>query len=60
MKVRDVRPKLCLNVNCTNVIPILVEEIITYGHRAADLMRSESIKRQLKPLWGRLQDEIEQ
>ena len=33
---------------------------ITYGHRAADLMRSESIKRQLKPLWGRLQDEIEQ
>lgn len=32
---------------------------ITYGHRAADLMRSESIKRQLKPLWGRLQDEIE-
>lgn len=32
---------------------------ISYGHRAAIVMKSDAIKRQLKPLWSRLQDEIE-
>jgi RNA-directed DNA polymerase len=31
---------------------------ISYGHRAAKIMESESIKKQLKPLWNKLQDEI--
>ncbi len=32
---------------------------IRYGLRAAETMNSATIKRQLKPLWGRLQEEIE-
>lgn len=32
---------------------------ITYGYRAAKIMGSSSIKRQLKGLWQKLQDEIE-
>lgn len=32
---------------------------VTYGHRAATTMKSKAIKKQLKPLWGRLQDEID-
>src|SRR5690606_33553240 len=32
---------------------------ITYAHRAAKFMNSSAIKKQLKPLWGRLQEEIE-
>lgn len=32
---------------------------LSYGYRAAKIMNSKSIKRQLKPLWQRLQDEIE-
>lgn len=32
---------------------------VTYGHRAARIMESVAIKRQLKPLWGRLQKEID-
>ena len=32
---------------------------ISYGYRAANLMGSQAIKRQLKPLWARLQDEIQ-
>ncbi|MDN3554393.1 antiviral reverse transcriptase Drt2 [Halomonas maura] len=32
---------------------------ITYGHRAASKMNSIHIRRQLKPLWKRLQEEIE-
>lgn len=32
---------------------------IRYGLRAADKMNSKSIRRQLKPLWNRLQKEIE-
>ncbi len=31
---------------------------LSYGYRAAKIMDSKSIKRQLKPLWQRLQDEI--
>ncbi|WP_390340355.1 antiviral reverse transcriptase Drt2 [Vibrio harveyi] len=31
---------------------------LSYGYRAAKIMNSRSIKRQLKPLWQRLQDEI--
>jgi hypothetical protein len=31
---------------------------VRYGHRAATIMESSSIKKQLKPLWGRLKDEI--
>ncbi|MFT5547860.1 MAG: RNA-directed DNA polymerase [Rheinheimera aquimaris] len=31
---------------------------ITYGHRAAKIMQSQAIRKQLKPLWGRLQREI--
>ncbi|QID16298.1 hypothetical protein G3580_00850 [Nitrogeniibacter mangrovi] len=31
---------------------------IRYGYRAAEILDSNSIKRQLKPLWDRLQDEI--
>ena len=31
---------------------------ITYGLRAAQTLESKSIKRQLRPLWKRLQDEI--
>jgi hypothetical protein len=31
---------------------------IRYGHRAADEMNSNAIRKQLKPLWNRLQDEI--
>jgi RNA-directed DNA polymerase len=31
---------------------------ITYGHRAAKIMESETIKKQLKPLWNKLQNEI--
>lgn len=31
---------------------------ITYGLKAADIMKSKSIRRQLKPLWKELQDEI--
>jgi len=31
---------------------------IRYGHRAADTMGSKSIRRQLKPLWRRLNEEI--
>jgi RNA-directed DNA polymerase len=31
---------------------------IRYGHRAADIMESNAIRKQLKPLWNRLQDEI--
>lgn len=32
---------------------------IRYGIRAANIMNSKAIKKQLKPLWGRLIDEIE-
>ncbi len=32
---------------------------ISYGYRAAKIMDSKSIRKQLKPLWGRLLDEIE-
>jgi len=32
---------------------------ITYGHRAANEMKSKAIRKQLKPLWNRLIDEIE-
>ena len=32
---------------------------ITYGHRAANIMGSDAIKKQLKPLWDRLAEEIE-
>ncbi|WP_323948733.1 hypothetical protein [Aeromonas hydrophila] len=31
---------------------------ITYGHRAANIMGSHAIRKQLKPLWGRLIKEI--
>jgi RNA-directed DNA polymerase len=31
---------------------------ITYAHRAADVMGSNSIRKQIKPLWNRLQNEI--
>lgn len=31
---------------------------LSYGYRAAKIMNSKSIKKQLKPLWQRLQDEI--
>lgn len=31
---------------------------LSYGYRAAKIMNSKSIKRQLKPLWQRLEDEI--
>lgn len=31
---------------------------ITYAHRAAEIMQSNSIKKQVKPLWKRLQSEI--
>lgn len=32
---------------------------VTYGHRAANEMKSDAIRRQLKPLWNRLQKEME-
>jgi RNA-directed DNA polymerase len=32
---------------------------VTYGYRAADIMHSEGIRKQLKPLWERLQNEID-
>jgi hypothetical protein len=32
---------------------------VKYGFRSADMMRSNAIRRQLKPLWARLTDEIE-
>lgn len=32
---------------------------LRYGYNAADIMKSKSIKRQLKPLWSRLQQEID-
>lgn len=32
---------------------------LRYGYRAADILDSTAIKRQLRPLWGRLKDEIE-
>ncbi|MCW8334596.1 antiviral reverse transcriptase Drt2 [Vibrio paucivorans] len=32
---------------------------LSYGYRAAKIMNSKSIKKQLKPLWQRLQDEID-
>lgn len=31
---------------------------ITYGHKAANIMGSNAIRKQLKPLWGRLINEI--
>ncbi|MBN2647532.1 MAG: group II intron reverse transcriptase domain-containing protein [Thiotrichales bacterium] len=31
---------------------------IRYGHRAAKIMSSRTIRKQLKPLWNRVQDEI--
>ncbi|WP_318419119.1 antiviral reverse transcriptase Drt2 [Photobacterium leiognathi] len=31
---------------------------LSYGYKAAKIMDSKSIKKQLKPLWSRLQDEI--
>lgn len=31
---------------------------VTYGHNAAKIMQSQAIRKQLKPLWGRLQNEI--
>ncbi|GAA5189958.1 reverse transcriptase/maturase family protein [Ferrimonas gelatinilytica] len=33
---------------------------ITYAHRSAKTMNSKGIKRQLKPLWKRLQDEMKE
>lgn len=32
---------------------------LTYGYRAARIMNSKSIRKQLKPLWQRLQNELE-
>lgn len=32
---------------------------LSYGYRAATIMNSKSIKKQLKPLWARLKDEID-
>ena len=34
------------------------QNFLTYGYRAADKMGSKSIRKQLKPLWNRLQKEI--
>lgn len=34
------------------------QNFITYGYRASEKMESKHIRKQLKPLWGRLQDEI--
>ena len=31
---------------------------LTYGYRASRIMKSNSIRKQLKPLWERLQKEI--
>ncbi|WP_237709340.1 hypothetical protein [Alishewanella jeotgali] len=31
---------------------------VTYGYRAAKIMQSQAIRKQLKPLWGRLQSEM--
>lgn len=31
---------------------------LTYGYRAADIMDSKTIRKQLKPLWNRLQNEL--
>lgn len=31
---------------------------VTYGYRAASVMQSQAIRKQLKPLWGRLQKEM--
>ncbi len=35
------------------------QNFLTYGYKAADKMDSKSIRKQLKPLWDRLQKEIE-
>jgi transcriptional regulator with XRE-family HTH domain len=35
-----------------------VRNFVTYGYRAANETNSKAIKRQLKPLWKRLNDEI--
>ncbi|MFN1930737.1 hypothetical protein ACK2GG_14985, partial [Escherichia coli] len=32
---------------------------LTYGYRASRIMKSTSIRKQLKPLWDRLQKEIQ-
>ncbi len=34
------------------------KNFVTYGHRAANEMASDAIRKQLKPLWKRLQEEI--
>jgi hypothetical protein len=34
------------------------KNFITYGIRAAKTMKSKTIKKQLKPLWGKLQEEM--
>ena len=31
---------------------------LSYGYRAAKIMKSNSIRKQLKPLWQRFQDEL--
>jgi hypothetical protein len=33
---------------------------LKYGYRAANIMKSSAIKKQLRPLWGRLKDRIDQ
>lgn len=33
---------------------------ITYGLRAAEIMESDAIRKQLRPWWGRLREEIQQ
>ena len=37
----------------------LTHNFLKYGYRAARVMGSKSIKKQLKPLWSRLHNEIE-
>lgn len=36
-----------------------VRNFVTYGYRAANEMSSDAIRKQLKPLWKRLQEEID-
>lgn len=35
------------------------QNFLRYGYRAAEIMKSNAIRDQLKPLWGRLNDEIQ-
>lgn len=52
--------KLYLKKLLTRYSHLGKRNFLRYGHNAADVMGSAAIRKQLRPLWSRLQDELKE